>query len=307
MIRHYITFRDLAKDEYEAIFERASHFKKARRGGKYLFPHLAGRSVGMIFNKHSTRTRVSFECAINELGGHPVVLSSAETQISRGESPSHTSRVLSRYLSALVVRTYEDQELWDLAEYSSIPIVNALTNQRHPCQVLADVFTLVEVLGKERLADQTVAWIGDGNNMANAWLEAAATFGFGLNLACPNGYGPDSEILGRAMADNPKIKLFESPQDAAKGARAVTTDVFASMGQEKEAEKRRRDFAGYQVNGELMAKALENAIFLHCLPAHVGEEVTEEVTESPASLIFEEAENRLHAQKALLEFLVPRL
>jgi ornithine carbamoyltransferase len=307
MTRHYISFRDASKEEYEAIFQRAAHFKGLRRGGKSLYPHLAGRAVGMIFNKPSTRTRVSFECAINELGGHPIVLSSGESQISRGEAPSHTARVLSRYLAALVIRTYEDQELFDLAESSAIPIINGLTNQKHPCQVLADVFTLLETLGEEPLEDQLIAWVGDGHNMANTWLEAAAVFGFGLHLACPPGYGPDLAVYKEAVADNPKIKLFESPQEAVKGARAINTDVFASMGQEKERAKRLKDFAGYQVNAELMALASPKAIFLHCLPAHVGEEVTEEVVESPASLVFEEAENRLHAQKALLEFFVPRL
>ncbi|MDR1871510.1 MAG: ornithine carbamoyltransferase [Deltaproteobacteria bacterium] len=307
MTRHYITFRDLSKEEYEAVFQRAAHLKKARREGRYHFPHLAGRSVGMIFNKNSTRTRVSFESAITELGGHAIVLAASETQISRGEAPSHTARVLSRYLSALVIRTYEETELTDLAAHATIPIINGLTNQRHPCQVLTDVFTLVETLEAEKLEDQIVAWIGDGHNMANTWLEAAAVFGFGLHLACPQGYQPDKAILAKAQADNPKIKLFDSPLEAVKGARAVNTDVFTSMGQEKEIKQRLKDFAGYQVTKELMAKAAPQAIFLHCLPAHIGEEVTEEVLESPASLVFEEAENRLHAQKALLEFLIPSL
>ncbi|MDR1576660.1 MAG: ornithine carbamoyltransferase [Deltaproteobacteria bacterium] len=307
MVRHYITFQDLALPEYQTIFQRASQLKKARQEGQFSQPHLAGRSVGMIFNKNSTRTRVSFETAINELGGHPVVLSSADSQISRGELPSHTARVLSRYLSALVIRTYEESELTELAERSTIPIINGLTNQQHPCQVLADIFTLLESLGDEPLENQWIAWVGDGHNMANSWVEAAGVLGFGLRLAIPPGYGPDPTILATARAKNPKIKLFASPSEAVEGARAVNTDVFASMGQEKEQEKRLRDFAGYQVNRELMALANPKAIFLHCLPAHVGQEVTEEVLESPASWVFEEAENRLHVQKALLEFLVPRL
>ncbi|MDR2140721.1 MAG: ornithine carbamoyltransferase [Deltaproteobacteria bacterium] len=307
MTRSYITFRDLSREEYQEIFHRAAQLKKDRRAGRYLHPHLAGRSVGMIFNKNSTRTRVSFEGAINELGGHPVVLAVKDTQMSRGEPPSHTARVLSRYLAGLVIRTYEEKELADLAAWASIPIINGLTNQQHPCQVLTDIFTLLETLGQARLEDQLVAWIGDGHNMANTWLEAAAVLGFGLHLACPSGYEPDRAIFQRAHSDNPRVKLFGSPKEAVKGARAVNTDVFVSMDQQAEAAQRLKDFQGYQVNSEIMALASPQAIFLHCLPAHVGEEVTEEVLESPASLVFEEAENRLHAQKALLEFLIPRL
>ncbi|MDR0548746.1 MAG: ornithine carbamoyltransferase [Deltaproteobacteria bacterium] len=301
--RHYISFRDIAKEEYEFIFQRAAHLKESRRQGHYLFPLLGGRSVGLIFNKSSTRTRVSFETAINELGGHPVVLSTSDTQMARGEAPAHTAKVLSRYLAAVAIRTYEDQELYDLAAAATIPIINALTNQRHPCQVLADVFTLLENLDNEPLEAQEVAFIGDGHNMANTWLEAAATFGFGLRVATPPGYEPDSEIFKMATAANPKVKLFSAPKEAVAGARCVNTDVFASMGQEAETAKRLQDFQGFQVNKELMALASPKAIFLHCLPAHLGEEVTAEVLDGPASRVFEEAENRLHAQKALLEFL----
>ncbi|MDR1395895.1 MAG: ornithine carbamoyltransferase, partial [Deltaproteobacteria bacterium] len=226
----YITFRDLSQDQYAQLLSRAAELKKDRRAGIYLHNHLQGRPVGMIFNKHSTRTRVSFECAVNELGGHPVVLSSGDTQISRGEDPSHTSRVLSRYLAGLVIRTYEEKELRDLAGPASIPIINGLTNQQHPCQVLADIFTLWEILGSEKLADQTIAWIGDGFNMANTWLEAAAVLGFGLHLACPPGYEPDLAIAQKAQAENPKIRFFADPAEAIRGVRAVNTDVFTSMG-----------------------------------------------------------------------------
>jgi ornithine carbamoyltransferase len=309
-MRNYITFRDLTVTEYYDLFKRTAALKKDRREGHYFYNHLAGRSVGMIFNKNSTRTRVSFECAINELGGHPVVLSSADSQISRGEAPSHTARVLSRYLAGVVIRTYKEQELYDLAEKATIPIINGLTNEQHPCQVLADIFTLYETLGSQsgspKLEDQIITWIGDGHNMANSWLEAAAVFGFSLHLSCPKGYEPDKAITQRAMADNPKIKFFDSPMEAALGSKAINTDVFTSMGQEEETAKRLRDFSRHKVTAELMAAAPE-AIFLHCLPAHLEEEVTQEVLESPASRVFEEAENRLHVQKALLEFLIPPL
>ncbi|MDR1607127.1 MAG: ornithine carbamoyltransferase [Deltaproteobacteria bacterium] len=307
MANHYITFRDLTKEEYQALFQRTSHLKKARRDGLYAYPHLGGRSVGLIFHKHSTRTRVSFETAINELGGHPVVLAANDTQISRGEAPAHTAEVLSRYLAAVAIRTYEESELLELAAHSSIPIINALTNQQHPCQVLGDVFTLIETLGGEPLEKQLVAWVGDGFNMANTWLEAAGVLGFGLHVSCPPGYEPDEAILKRAQADNPRVKFFGSPKEAVKGARAVNADVFASMGQEEEKAKRLKAFKNYQVNAELMALADPKAIFMHCLPAKIGEEVSAEVFDGPASVVYEEAENRLHAQKALLEFLIPRL
>ncbi|MDR1488082.1 MAG: ornithine carbamoyltransferase [Deltaproteobacteria bacterium] len=307
MPKHYITFRDLSADEYSFIFERTKKLKSERARNQYNRPHLAGRAIGMFFNKHSTRTRVSFECAINELGGHAIVMNIQDSQFSRGEPLSHSGRVLSRYLSGLVIRTYEESQLVTLARHSTIPIINALTNEHHPCQVLADIFTLLENINSEPLAKQLVAWIGDGNNMANTWLEAAAVLGFKLHLACPEGYDPDQAILARAINDNPNIKLFRSPMEAAAGARAVNTDVFASMGHEAQAQKRLEDFKNFQVTSELMAKAAPGAIFMHCLPAHPGEEVTEEVLESPNSVIFDEAENRLHAQKALLEYLIPSL
>ncbi|MDR1085284.1 MAG: ornithine carbamoyltransferase [Deltaproteobacteria bacterium] len=307
-MRHYITFKDLTGAEYKVLFKRAKELKIARRQGHYLCHHLNGRSVGMVFNKNSTRTRVSFECAINELGGHPVVLSSGESQISRGETPSHTARVLSRYLAGLVIRTYEEKELTDLAEFSTVPIINGLTDEQHPCQVATDIFTLTETLSpEEKLEDQIVSWIGDGHNMANTWIEAACVLGFGLHLACPPGYEPDKNISSRAQSINKKIKFFKTPAEAVPGTRAVNTDVFSSMGQEKETAQRLIDFKDYKVTSELMKLALPEAIFMHCLPAHVGEEVTQDVIESPASLVFEEAENRLHVQKALLEFLIPKL
>ncbi|MDR0356429.1 MAG: ornithine carbamoyltransferase [Deltaproteobacteria bacterium] len=307
MTKHYITFRDLSADEYEHIFMRTKKLKAERLRGQYHRPHLGGRSVGLVFAKPSTRTRISFDCAIRELGGNCLVMNLGDSQISRGEPPSHTARVLSRYLCGLVYRTYFEAELLELAKYSTMPIVNALTNEQHPCQVLTDVFTFIEHLDKKPLEKQLVAWVGDGHNMANTWLEAAAVLGFGLNLACPEGYEPNAEIFKKAVNDNPRIKLTHSPAEAVAGAGAVNTDVFASMDQTAESEKRLKDFQGFQVDSALMAKAAPGAIFMHCLPAHPGEEVTDEVLESPASVIFDEAENRLHAQKALLEYLIAPL
>jgi len=308
MTRHYISFNDLNRDEYLHVMKRAAELKAERKAGKYLRPHLGGRSVGMLFNKNSTRTRISFECGITELGGHAVVLSENQTQFSRGEPISHSARVLSRYLAGLVIRTYAQSQLDDLARYGSIPIINALTDEGHPCQILTDIFTATEKFPNDPVEKIKMAWIGDGNNMANSWIEAAEVLGFPLTLACPEGYDPDMKILARAQAANPAVKLVRDPKEAAKGAWAVNTDVWASMGQESEQKHREKSFKGiYLVDSALMALADPKAIFMHCLPAHIGEEVTEEVLESPASVIFDEAENRLHAQKALMEFVIPAL
>ncbi|MDR1164626.1 MAG: ornithine carbamoyltransferase [Deltaproteobacteria bacterium] len=307
MPKHYITFRDLSKDEYYHLFERTRELKRERRAHSYFRPHLGGRAVALLFSKNSTRTRMSFECAVNELGGHAIVLNLGDSQWARGEPLSHTARVMSRYVAGVVIRHDKEAELTEVAKWSSVPVVNSLTDERHPCQVLGDLFTVTENLGGQPLEKQLFCWIGDGVNMANTWLEAAAVLGFPLNLAIPEGYGPDPDVLRDARGDNPQIKLCATPQEAAKGAFVVTTDVFASMGFEGEREKRLKDFKGFQVDSALMALAAPKAIFLHCLPAHPGEEVTEEVIESPASVVFDEAENRLHAQKALLEYLIPAL
>jgi len=308
MTRHFISFKDLSREEHLQVMEMAAAIKAERQKGQYLHQHLAGRSVAMIFNKNSTRTRVSFECGINELGGHPVILSENQTQFSRGEPISHSARVLSRYLAAIVIRTYGQAQLYGLARYGSIPIINALTDEGHPCQVLTDIFTAMEKFPGEPVEKIKMAWIGDGNNMANSWIEAAGVLGFPLALACPEGYDPDLKILAEAQTANPQIKLLRNPKEAAAGAWAVNTDVWASMGQESEQAQREKAFKGiYIVNSDLMAKADPKAIFMHCLPAHIGEEVTEEVLESPASVIFDEAENRLHAQKGLMKFLIPAL
>ncbi|MDR3153747.1 MAG: ornithine carbamoyltransferase [Deltaproteobacteria bacterium] len=305
--KHFITFRDLSLQELGSLIARAAALKAERAAGNFRRDHLAGRPVAMLFSKNSTRTRVSFECAINELGGHAIVINLGDSQWTRGEPLSHTSRVMSRYVSGVVIRHTKEAELVELARWSSVPVINALTDERHPCQVLGDLLTVSERLGPEALREAPVCWIGDGCNMAATWLEAAAVFGFPLRLACPEGYLPDAEILRRAQADNPRVKVCSAPAEAAEGARVVTTDVFASMGFEAERDKRLKDFRGYQVNAGIMAKAAPGAVFLHCLPAHPGEEVTEEVIESPASAVWDEAENRLHVQKALLEYLIPAL
>ncbi|MDR2339520.1 MAG: ornithine carbamoyltransferase [Deltaproteobacteria bacterium] len=305
MPKNFITFRDLTKEEYLFLFDRTRTLKHERYRHRYQRDHLRGRPIAVLFSKPSTRTRVSFECAITELGGHAIIIHLGDSQWARGEPLSHSARVFSRYVSGIVIRHTKEEDLVELAKHASIPVVNALTDERHPCQVLADVFTIIERIDGNELGSQTVAWIGDGGNMANTWLEAAAVLGFGLNLACPPGYLPDEGIAKRAAADNPRVKFMGSPLEAVKGATVVTTDVFTSMGKEAERAKRLKDFKGYRVDSALMAKARPKALFLHCLPAHPGEEVTEEVLESPASVIFDEAENRLHAQKALLEYLIP--
>ncbi|MDR1080249.1 MAG: ornithine carbamoyltransferase [Deltaproteobacteria bacterium] len=306
--RHFITFRDMSLEEHKRLITRAVELKAERAAGSFRLDHLAGRPVIMMFSKNSTRTRVSFESAITELGGHAVVINMGDSQWTRGEPLSHTARVLSRYVSGIVIRHTKEAELVELARWSSVPVINALTDERHPCQVLGDLMTASERLGGvEALASRTFCWIGDGANMLNTWLEASAVFGFPLRLACPEGYLPDRGILDRAMSENPRIRICGAVSEAAEGADVVTTDVFASMGFESEKEKRLRDFRGYQVDARLMESAAPGAVFLHCLPAHPGEEVTDEVIEGPASAVWDEAENRLHVQKALLEYVIPAL
>jgi ornithine carbamoyltransferase len=260
-------------------------------------------AIGLIFEKASTRTRVSFEVAAHHLGATATMLAPRDTQLGRGEPVRDTARVLARYLDCLVVRTFEHSKLEEMASYSRVPVVNALTDSSHPCQLLADLLTVTERFGADALSKGglVVAWIGDGNNMANSWLEACVLLGFELRLACPEGYDPDPALLARAGG---KAKVVRTPAEAARGAHVLNTDVWASMGQEDEAEERRRRFAGFIVDEPLVALARPNAVVLHCLPAHRGEEITDAVIEGPKSAVFDEAENRLHAQKALLELLL---
>jgi ornithine carbamoyltransferase len=291
--RDLLIVSDLTASQVDDLFDLASRMK-ARR---YRDKPLSGKTLAMVFAKSSTRTRVSFEVGAYQLGGHALFLSARDIQLGRGEPIADTARVLSRYVDGIMIRTFAHADVEALARHATVPVINGLTDLHHPCQVLADILTIREHLGG--YAGKRVAWIGDGNNMANSWLDAAALLGFELRLACPEGYEPDHAIYERAKQRTATL-ITEEPDEAVEGADVVTTDVWASMGQEGEAEERKTAFKGYVVDAELMKLAKPSAIFLHCLPAHRGEEVTEEVIEGPQSRVFDEAENRLHVQKALL-------
>jgi len=289
---------DLSGEEIIEILNLADQLKYELKHG---IPHshlLKGKTLGMIFQKASTRTRVSFETGMYQLGGYPLFLSSNDLQIGRGEPVQDTARVLSRYLDGIMIRTFEQKEVEDLAEYGSIPIINGLTDFCHPCQVLADLMTIREFKGS--FDGLKMCFIGDGNNMANSLIVGALKVGMSVSIACPDDYQPPKVILDFAAEYGDKFEMTNSPAQAAKGADVLITDVWASMGQEGEAEKRKAAFAGYQINDELMAQANAEAMVLHCLPAHREEEITEKVFEAHANEIFEEAENRLHAQKAVM-------
>ncbi len=295
--RHFLAIPDLTRPELHALFDLADRMKR----GDYRERPLAGKTLGMIFAKSSTRTRVSFEVGAYQLGGHALFLSARDIQLGRGEPIRDTARVLARYLDGIMIRTYDHADVEELARYGAIPVINGLTDLLHPCQVLADLLTVRESLGG--WDGKVVAWIGDGNNMANSWINAAGSLGFELRLACPEGYRPNAEILARNQART-TIVLTADLREAVRGAHVVSTDVWASMGQEQEQEVRARAFHGYIVDAALMRLADPAAIFLHCLPAHRGEEVSEEVFEGPQSRVWDEAENRLHVQKALMATLM---
>ena len=295
-MKHLLKMLDLSTDEIIDILNLADQLKYERKHG-IPHPRLKGKSLGMIFQKASTRTRVSFETGMYQLGGNPLFLSSNDLQIGRGEPVQDTARVLSRYLDGIMIRTFEQKEVEDLAKYGSIPIINGLTDFCHPCQILADLMTIREFKGS--FDGLKMCFIGDGNNMANSLIVGCLKGGMAVSIACPDDYQPPREILDFA-AGYDCFEMTNVPLDAAKNADVVITDVWASMGQEGEAEKRRKAFAGYQINDEIMAAAKPDAMVLHCLPAHRGEEITEEVFEAHANEIFEEAENRLHAQKAVM-------
>ncbi len=295
--RDFLAIPDFTKKELEKLFDLAERMRK----GAYDKKPLAGKSLAMIFMKSSTRTRVSFEVGTWKLGGHALFLSPRDVQLGRGEPIKDTARVLSRYVDGIMIRTFAHAEVEELAQYADVPVINGLTDLLHPCQILADLLTVKQHLGTyER---KKIAWIGDGNNMANSWINAAYRLGFELSLACPAGYDPDPTILARAQKEA-KVTVVRDPQEAADGAHVVNTDVWASMGQEEEQKIREKAFAGYQVNDALMKRAKKDAIFLHCLPAHRGEEVTDSVIEGPQSRVFDEAENRLHAQNAVMAVLM---
>jgi ornithine carbamoyltransferase len=296
-----LTVFDLAKERIDGLIKKAASMKARHAEG---IPHtpLRGKTLALVFEKSSTRTRVSFETAMYQLGGNAVFISSRDSQIGRGEPVRDTARVMSRYVDAVVIRTFGHDLIEEYARYSGVPIINGLTDLHHPCQVLSDVFTVVEKKGG--YSGLEFCWIGDGNNMANSWIEAAERLGFGLRLACPEGYSPDSGILDRARSSGARVELVETAEEAALGADVVNTDVWASMGREDESDKRRLAFKAFQVNGAVLARARKDAMVMHCLPAHRGEEITEEVLEGPQSVVWDQAENRLHMQKAILEDLL---
>jgi ornithine carbamoyltransferase len=291
--RDFLTFQDFSRAEVDAMLDLAARMKR----GEYREQPLAGKTLALIFAKSSTRTRVSFEVGAWQLGGHALFLSARDIQLGRGEPIRDMARVLSRMVNGIMIRTFAHSEVVELAQWSSVPVINGLTDTHHPCQVLADLQTIRENFGTYE--GKRVAWIGDGNNMANSWLDAAALLGFEIRLACPEQYEPDRATFERAKQAT-RVLITEEPEEAAEGADVINTDVWASMGQEGEAEKRKAAFQGYVVDEALMKVANPGAIFLHCLPAHRGEEVTDGVIEGPQSRVFDQAENRLHAQKALL-------
>jgi ornithine carbamoyltransferase len=295
--RDFLAIPDLNRAELLALFDLAERMRR----GEYAKKPLAGKTLAMIFMKASTRTRVSFEVGTYQLGGHALFLSPRDVQLGRGEPIADTARVLSRYVDGIMIRTFAHQDVEELAKYSDVPVINGLTDLLHPCQILADLLTVRQHLGS--FEGKKVAWIGDGNNMANSWINAAYRLGFELALACPEGYEPADHLLERAKG-HAKITLTRDPKEAIAGADVVNTDVWASMGQEDEQKKRERDFAGYTVDASLMGRAAKDAIFLHCLPAHRGEEVSAEVIDGPQSRVWDEAENRLHIQKAIMAALI---
>jgi ornithine carbamoyltransferase len=297
--QHFLQLTDFTRDEYEHLFVRSRVLKDRLRRGEVYQP-LAGRTLAMIFEKSSTRTRVSFEAGMNQLGGHAMFLASKDTQLGRGEPIEDVARVIGRMCDVIMVRTYEQTIVDTFAKYSKSPVINGLTNEYHPCQTLADVFTYIEQRGS--IEGKTVAWIGDSNNISRTWLQAARIFGFKLRLACPKGY--EMKVLDGIDYGPANFVQTNDPREAVEGADIVSTDVCVSMGFERESLQRRVDFLNYKVSSELMKLADKDAVFMHCLPAHRGEEVDPDVLDGPQSIVWEEAENRMHTQKALIEYLL---
>ena len=293
-VKHFLQFKDFSRDEYDYLFERTRWIKEQFKSYKRYWP-LSDRTLVMIFEKASTRTRLSFEAGVQQLGGAAIYLNTRDSQLGRGEPVEDAAQVISRMSDLIMIRTFEQDIVERLASHSRVPVINGLTNEYHPCQIMADIYTYIEQRGP--IQGKTVAWIGDANNMCNTWLQAAAVLGFKVHVSTPPGYKVEAEHAAH-------FRLFDDPMEAAKGADIVTTDVWTSMGFEAENEERLRDFADWQVDAEMMRVASPEAIFLHCLPAHRGEEVSAEVIDGPQSRVWDEAENRLHVQKALMEFLV---
>lgn len=298
-LKHFLQFNDFSREEYEYLFERSRWIKQAFKQYRQYQP-LVDRTLAMIFDKNSTRTRLSFEAGMNQLGGAPIYLSTRDTQLGRGEPVEDSARVISRMVDIVMIRTHEHDLLQRFAAHSRVPVINGLTNEYHPCQIMGDIFTYIE--HREDITGKTVAWIGDINNMCNTWLQAAEIFEFKVHVSAPPGYEIKSGQIGLNSTKN--YEEFASPYEAVKGADLVTTDVWTSMGFEAEIEQRKTDFADFCVDAEMMALARDNALFMHCLPAHRGEEVAAEVIDGPQSVVWDEAENRLHTQKALMEYLL---
>lgn len=302
MKKDLLSLYDLDPADFAVIFERAARLKKKQKAGEVHQP-LKGKTLGMIFDKSSTRTRLSFEVGMFQLGGLAIFLSSRDTQIARGENIRDTARIMSRYLNGVMIRTYAQESVEEFAHHAEMPVINGLTDLLHPCQILSDLFTILEKKGTYE--GLKMAYIGDGNNVANSWLNAAARLPIRLALACPEGYDPDAFIFERAVkSSRDGVTLHRNPADAAAGADVIYTDVWASMGQEAEHAKRAEAFKSYQVNAELLGCAGKDALIMHCLPAHRGEEITSDVLDGPQSVVVEQAENRLHVQKAILEILM---
>ena len=302
MKKDILNLLDLQKDEVLWLIQRCKYYKSRYKNGQ-TEDCLKGKVLGLLFEKASTRTRLSFESAMLQMGGGSIFINSKDSQLSRNEPISDTARVLSGYLDVLAVRTYSQDIVNEFAAYASIPVINALTDKYHPCQILSDIFTVIE--NKDRYNDLKIAWIGDGNNVAHSWINIASILGLNLHIACPKGFYPDKQIIEDSLSKRcGQIKITEDPYEALFDADVINTDVWASMGQEEETEHRKKIFQPYQINKDIIKNAKEDCIILHCLPAHRGEEITDDIIESKNSVIWEQAENKLHMHKAVLELLV---
>jgi len=299
-VRHFLTLKDLTAAELQQVMQRGIELKKMHKHGD-IFEPLKNQTLGMIFEKSSTRTRISFESGMTQLGGHALFLSPKDTQLGRGEPIEDSARVISSMVDGIMIRTFGHDTIETFAQYSSVPVINALTDDYHPCQLLADMQTYYEHRGS--IQGKTVTWVGDGNNMCHSYINAAAQYDFKLRIACPEGYDPKMDLV---EAHRDRVEIVRDTMQAAEDSDLVVTDVWASMGQEEEQKLREKAFAGYQVNKAVMENANPDALFMHCLPAHRGEEVTADVMDDPESVVWDEAENRLHAQKALLELLMAK-
>ena len=302
MNKHFLALHQFSREELDDLFVFTKELKSKQKKG-VAHRHLEGKSIALVFEKSSTRTRISFEVGVYQLGAQPIFISSGSSQMGRGEPIRDTARVMSRYCDGIMIRTYGQEIIEEFARYSSAPVINGLTDRFHPCQIMADLFTVIEQKGSYE--GLKFAWVGDGNNMANSWIEAAAIFGFELTLACPKGYEPDATVLAWARSKGTTlITLTDDPHEAVRDADVINTDVWASMGQEAEQKEREKAFAGYCLDDALLARAEPDCIVLHCLPAHRGEEISDSVIEGNNSVVWDEAENRLHIQKAIMATLI---